>query len=134
MLASMMPKAGAANPMDNVSGQLSNPDTAGESDMISKLLGNQMGPAQSAISKKSGLAPDGVGKLLAMVAPMVMGQVGKMFTQGNMDGKELSSLLGSQSKMAMQSSPDASDISKQLNIGQVEPSGFLAKLKNMFKK
>ncbi|HEY3420645.1 MAG TPA: DUF937 domain-containing protein [Methanomassiliicoccales archaeon] len=132
-LANMIPKTGSSTP-DNLSAQINNPDTSGGSDMLNKLMGNQMGPMQSAISKKSGLAPDGVGKLLAMVAPMIMGQVGKMFTQGNMDSKGLSALLGSQSKMAMQSSPEASDLSKQLNIGQVGGGGLMAKLKNMFGK
>ena len=47
-----------------------------------------------------------VGKLLAIVAPMVMGSVGKIFTEQKMDQKGLSSLLGEQSKMVMQSSPD----------------------------
>jgi hypothetical protein len=134
MLTKMIPQAGASNPVDNISGQLSNPETAGGSDMLSKLLGNQMGPMQSAISKKSGLAPDGVGKLLGMVAPILMGQVGKMFSQGNMDSKGLSALLGSESKMAMQTSPEASDLSKQLNVGSAETGGFMSKLKNMFKK
>ncbi len=134
ILTKMIPKAGASNPMDNVGAQIGNQDTAAGSDMLSKLLGDRMGPMQSAISKKSGLAPDGVGKLLAMVAPLLMGQIGKMFTQGNMDSKGLSALLGSQSKMAMQSSPEASDLSKELNIGQAGAGGFMAKLKNMFKK
>jgi hypothetical protein len=133
MLTKMIPQEGAGNP-DNISSQLSNPPTAGGSDMVSKLMGNQMGPMQNAISKKSGLAPDGVGKLLAMVAPILMGQVGKMFSQGNMDSKGLSALLGSQSKMAMQSSPEASDLSKQMNVGTTENGGFMSKLTHMFKK
>jgi hypothetical protein len=112
-LTKMLAQAGGSNPMENVSGLLGNPAAAGGSGMVSTLFGSQMGTIQNAIAQKTGLPPAAVGKVLEIAAPMVMGYVGKMFVQQKMDTKSLTSLLGDQSKMAMQASPDAAAMSKQ---------------------
>ncbi|HJX55373.1 MAG TPA: DUF937 domain-containing protein [Methanoregula sp.] len=122
MLTKMLTQAGGSNPMENVSGLLGNPAAAGGSGMVSTLFGSQMGTIQNAIAQKTGLPPAAVGKVLEIAAPMVMGYVGKMFVQQKMDTKSLTGLLGDQSKMALQASPDAAAMSKQL-MGAQETSG-----------
>jgi OmpA-OmpF porin, OOP family len=114
MLTKMVGQLGGSNPVDNIGGYLSNPQAAGGSGMLNTLLGSQMGPIQNAISQKTGLPPAVVGKVLAIAVPMVVGHVGKMLAKQKMDQKGLSSLLGEQSKMAMQSSPEAANMAKQV--------------------
>jgi hypothetical protein len=131
MLMKMMTQTGSSNPMDNISNHLSNPEAAGGSGMVSSLFGSQMVPIQNAISQKTGLPPAAVGKLIAIVTPMIIGHVGKMSMQQNMDPKGLSNLLGDQSKMAMQSSPDAANLAKQLLTAQEGSGGIMGMLKKL---
>ena len=125
ILTKMLSQAGGSNPMDNMSGFLGNPAAAGGSGMVSTLFGSQMGTIQNAISQKTGLPPAAVGKVMEIATPMVMGYVGKMFVQQKMDTKSLTGLLGDQSKMALQASPDAAAMAKQL-IGAQESSGGIS--------
>ena len=131
MLMKMMTQTGSSNPMDNISNHLSNPEAAGGSGMVSSLFGSQMVPIQNAISQKTGLPPAAVGKLIAIATPMIIAHVGKMSMQKNMDPKGLSNLLGDQSKMAMQSSPDAANLAKQLLTAQEGSGGIMGMLKKL---
>lgn len=132
MLTGLLSKAGADDKLGDVSNVLGDVKGAGGMDMLSGLMGGQLGSIQNAISKKTGLPSGAVGQVLAIAAPLVMNKVGQMFTSQKMDSKSLSSFLGDQSKMAMDASPDTADIFKQLaSTGQ--KTGILAKLKAMFK-
>ena len=130
MLAKMLAQTGGTNPLDNMSGFLGNPAAAGGSGMVSTLFGGQMGTIQNAISQKTGLPPAAVGKVLEIAAPMVMGYVGRMFVQQKMDAAGLTSLLGEQSKAALQGSPDAAAMAQQMlgaQAGSAGVSGILKK-------
>ena len=124
-LTKMLTQAGGSNAMTSVSGLLGNTADAGGSNMVSTLFGSQMGTIQNAISQKTGLPPAAVGKVLEIAAPMVIGYVGKMFVSQKMDTKSLTSLLGDQSKVALQSSPEAAGMAKQL-MGAPESSGGIS--------
>jgi len=131
MITSMLGQMGGSNPVDNLGSFLGSPSAAGGSGMVSSLLGSQMAPIQNAISQKTGLPPAIVGKVLAIAAPMVLGYVGKMFAGKKMDQQSLTGLLGEQSKMAMQSSPEAANMAKQLLSAPketAEKAGFFKKL------
>jgi len=134
MLTKMLSQAGSSNPMDNLGGLLSNPAAAGGSGMVNSLFGSQMGTIQNAISQKTGLPPAAVGKVMEIATPMVMGYVGNMFVQKKMDTKSLTSLLGDQSRMALQSSPDAAAIAQQLTGAQESGSGISGVLKKVLGK
>jgi hypothetical protein len=134
MITSMLGQLGGSNPMDNMGSFLGSPAAAGGSGMVSSLLGSQMAPVQNAISQKTGLPPAIVGKVLAIAVPMVLGYVGKMFAGKKVDQQGLTSLLGEQSKMAMQSSPDAADMARQLLGSQQEAAGASGFFKKLFGK
>jgi hypothetical protein len=134
MITNMMGQLGGSNPVDNLGGFLGSPAAAGGSGMVSSLLGSQMTPVQNAISQKTGLPPAIVGKVLAIAAPMLLGYVGKMFAGKKMDQQGLTNLLGEQSKVAMQSSPDAANMAKQLLGSQPEAAGASGMLKKLFGK
>ena len=122
MITGMLGQLGGSNPVDNVGSFLNNPGSGGLG-MAGSLLGGQMEPVQMAISQKTGLPPAVVGKVLAIATPLVLGYVGKMFTGQNMDKQGLTSLLGEQSKMAMLSSPEASNMAGQLLGSQKDVAG-----------
>lgn len=131
IISGMLGQMGGSNPMDNMGSFLGSPAAAGGSGMVSSLLGSQMAPIQNAISQKTGLPPAIVGKVLGIAMPMVLGYVGKMFAGKKVDQQGLTSLLGEQSKMAMQASPDAANMAKQLLGSQpevAEKTGFFKKL------
>jgi len=134
MITNMMGQLGGSNPMDNLGSFLGSPAAAGGSGMVSSLLGSQMPPVQNAISQKTGLPPAIVGKVLAVATPILLGYVGKMFAGKKMDQQGLTTLLGEQSKMAMQSSPDAANMAKQLLGSQPEAAGASGMLKKLFGK
>jgi hypothetical protein len=114
MVAKMLTQAGASNPIDNLGGFLSNPAAAGGSTMVSSLFGTQTETLQNVIAQKSGVPPAVISKVMAIAAPMVAGYVGKMFIEQKMNPAGLASLLGIQSKMAMQASPEAASLFKEL--------------------
>jgi hypothetical protein len=130
MITTMMGQVGGSNPMDNLGSFLGSPASSGGSGMVSGLLGSQMAPIQNAIAQKTGLPPAVVGKVLAIAAPMVMGYVSKMAGGKQMDQQDLTGLLGEQSKMAMQSSPDAATMATQLLGSQKDTAG----VSGIFKK
>ena len=134
MLTKMLAQGAASNPMDNLGGFLGNPAAAGGSGMVSTLFGSQMGTIQNAISQKTGLPPMAVGKVMEIAIPLVMGYVGKMFVSQKMDTKSLTTLLGDQSKMAMQASPDAAAMAQQLMGAQESSGGVSGILKKVLGK
>jgi hypothetical protein len=133
-LTKMLAQGAASNPMDNLGGFLGNPAAAGGSGMVSTLFGSQMGTIQNAISQKTGLPPMAVGKVMEIATPLVMGYVGKMFVSQKMDTKSLTTLLGDQSKMAMQASPDAAAMAKQMMGAQESAGGVSGILKKVLGK
>lgn len=130
MITSMMGTMTGSNPLDNLGGFLGGPAAAGGSGMASSLLGSQMAPISTAIAQKTGLSQAVVEKILAIAIPIVMGYITKSMGGKQINPQGLASLLGEQSKMAMQSSPDASSLAKQVLGSQNEPAG----VSGMFKK
>lgn len=81
--------------LDNLSGFLGNNDTSDGNGILGHLLGNKRGALEQAISGKTGVSSGTVSKILAMLAPIVMGYLGKQSRNNNVsDGGGLSDLLG----------------------------------------
>ncbi|MBN1454752.1 MAG: DUF937 domain-containing protein [Methanomicrobia archaeon] len=133
MLTNMMAQTGGSDPMANLSGFLGSSAAAGGGGMLNSLLGSQLTPIQNAIAQKTGLPPEVVGKVLAIAAPMLMSYVGKMVTQKEMGNAELTTVLGEQSKLAMQSSPEAASMAKEFMGTQERSGGLSGLLKKLLK-
>jgi hypothetical protein len=134
MLTQTLTQAGNANPMDNMSGLLVNPATAGVSGIASTLLGSQGGTIQNAISQKTGLPPVAVSQVMAIAVPLIMGHVGKMFVQQKVDPKSLSGVLTDHSIAALNSSPEAAAIAQQLPAAQDSVDSISGMLKKLVEK
>lgn len=83
--------------LDNVSGFLGgsmggNKAAAGDA-ILGHLLGNRRGQVEQAVGQASGMDMAQVSKLLATLAPLVMGAVGKQKQQNNMSTGGLADLL-----------------------------------------
>jgi hypothetical protein len=124
---------GNANPMDNISSYLGASDSSQGSGMLSSVLGSNLQPIQQSISKSTGLPPAVVGKILSMALPLVIGSLSKNSAKQNMGTKDLSKLLGEQSKMAMSNSPDAAGVMQELFASQQSSGGLTGLIKKLIK-
>lgn len=81
--------------LDNLSGMLGSDVAADGNGILKHVLGNNQAPVQQAISQKTGVSAANVTKILSLLAPIVMGYLGKEVksTSTNND-KGLTDLLG----------------------------------------
>jgi len=90
-----------ASVLNNVGSALSRGDLSKEgAAILGHVLGGKLEKVAAGISQVSGLRPDSTGQLLAMLAPLVMGSLGKTQRQGGLDAASLASMLGGQRQQA----------------------------------
>ena len=87
--------------LDNVgaalgSGSLSQDGAA----ILGHVLGNKQGTVAAGIGQATGLTAGTSSQLLAMLAPLVMGSLGKTQRESGLDASALASMLGGQRKQA----------------------------------
>jgi hypothetical protein len=93
--------------LDNVAGFLGgNPQAANGAGILGHVLGDQRGAVQNGLAQQTGLDANASGQLLEMLAPIVMGALGKTQQQQGLDVNGLASLLGNQQQAAQAASPD----------------------------
>ncbi|MDX2438082.1 MAG: DUF937 domain-containing protein [Acidobacteriota bacterium] len=78
--------------------------------ILGHVLGGRQSNVESAISKSSGVDMASVGKILAMVAPLLMGALGKAKREQGLDAAGLTAALGQQEQAARKVSPSAVDM------------------------
>lgn len=78
------------------------------------LPGNRQAGAEAAIGKMSGLDGRQVSQILAMLAPMVLGALGRQRQQKNLDAGGLADLLGAEHRRAEKKAPEAMGLVGQL--------------------
>jgi hypothetical protein len=81
--------------LDNLSGFLGSNDTSDGNGILGHMLGDKRDAVEHAISGKTGVSSGTVSKILAMLAPVVMGYLGKQSQNKQVsDGNGLNDLLG----------------------------------------
>lgn len=98
----------------NISGQntFGNQNALNSQGILGHILGGKQGNAVDMISQMSGLAKGNTGKLMMMLAPMLMGALGKVKTSQGLDSGGLASILTgalTQRKQETQSQGGGSD-------------------------
>lgn len=83
-------------------------------DILRHVLGGQQAPAQQAIAGASGLDSSRSGQLLAMLAPIVMGALGKAQRQTGADAAGVARILGGERQHLEQAAPDMMGIATKL--------------------
>ena len=85
---------------DLLGGNLTNNRAANGAGILRHVLGGKQGNAIDAISKMSGLNSANTGNLMTMLAPIVLGMLGKQKKETNMDQSGLSDMLSRSVKSA----------------------------------
>ena len=92
--------------LDNVASYLGNPQSANGAGILGHVFGNQQPAIESNLAQATGMDQTSAGNLLATLAPLVMGSLGKAQQQNELDPSGLSSLLESQQQEAQANAPD----------------------------
>lgn len=81
--------------LDNLSGFLNAGDTSDGNGILSHILGGNRNTVENQISQKTGVSSMNVSKILALLAPIIMGYLGKQKQSRNVStGGGLGDLLG----------------------------------------
>jgi hypothetical protein len=87
----------------------------GEGDgILGHVLGDKRGAVEQKLSSDTGLDIGSIANLLTMVAPMVLGLLGKTQRQSGLDAEGLAGLLQTERSRALQSAPQSANILSQL--------------------
>ncbi len=98
--------------------------------ILGHVLGGRQATIESAVSRSSGVDLASVAQIMAMVAPLIMGALGKAKRQQGFDASGLAEMLGQQERVARQASPSAVDMfSKMLDSdGDGDPMDDIVKM------
>jgi hypothetical protein len=99
--------------MDDLAGFLGGSGKA-DAGILGHAFGGRQQHVESAISRSSGVDAASVARILAMVAPIVMGYLAKQRRAQNLDASGLGDLLGREEQVARQRAPEATDMLSQL--------------------
>ena len=123
--------------LDNLSGLIDDPKHGDGAGILKHVLGNKEGMVEKLIAEKTGLGTDGSTGILQILAPIVMGAIGK--EAKNFDIGSLAGLLGGTADKIGEPSVSSSLVSKFLdkdgdgNVKDDLLSMGMGFLKNQFK-
>lgn len=92
--------------LDDLSGYLDRGPGKDGNGILGHVFGGSKPQVEQALGGMSGLDSGSAGKLLAMLAPLVMGALGRQRREGNLDSGGLGDLLGSEHSRAKAANPD----------------------------
>lgn len=91
--------------LDNLGGFLNQSDEAPGNGILKHVLGSNRGQVEAALGQGTGLDASQMAKLLPMLAPLVMGALGKTQRQKNLDAGGLADLLGGETRQIREQKP-----------------------------
>ena len=101
--------------LDDVMGYLGGGgDLASGAGILGHVFGGRENNIEQAVSRSSGVDLGAVTKIMAMVAPLLMGSLGKAKSQQGLDASGLAAALGQQEQVARKVSPSAVDMFSSL--------------------
>ena len=92
--------------LDNLLGYVSNPQSANGAGILGHVLGDQTSSVAGNLAQATGMNRSQAGNLMEMVAPMVMGALGRTQQQNNLDSSGLSAYLGQQQQQQQAATPN----------------------------
>lgn len=117
--------------LDDVMGYLGGGgDLSAGAGILGHVLGGSQGNIERAISSSSGVDEDSVGRILALVAPLLMGALGKAKREYGLDASGLAAALGQQERAARRVSPSAVDVFSRMldSDGDGDPLDDIVKM------
>ncbi|MBA3726853.1 MAG: DUF937 domain-containing protein, partial [Armatimonadetes bacterium] len=91
--------------LGNLDAVYANPQAFDGAEILGHIFGANREPVAGDLSKGTGLNPNATALLLQILAPIVMGLIGKKLRGSGMDAGGLSGLLGGQTKEAEAAQP-----------------------------
>ncbi len=91
--------------LDNVDGYLGNPQEGDGAGILGHVLGDQRAPVENNLAQATGMDPSSAGSLMEIVAPLVMGAVGRTQQQNGLDSSGLANYLGQQQQEQAAAAP-----------------------------
>ena len=101
--------------LNDVAGYLTGSQATGNmaGSILGTVFGGNQGAVTNQISQQSGLGVGQVAQILMLLAPIVMGYLGRQQTQGNLDSGGLASLFHGQQQQAQSSGNPMIDMASQ---------------------
>jgi hypothetical protein len=100
--------------LDNITAFLGNAQAGPGDGILRHVLGDKRQAVETQLGQQTGLNTAAIGKLLPMLAPLVMGALGRAQRQQNLDTSKLTDLLSGERKQAERASPGSMGIVGQL--------------------
>jgi hypothetical protein len=91
--------------LDNLMGYLGNPQQANGAGILGHVLGDQRGTVENNLAQATGLDQSSAGNLMEMLAPLVMGAVGRTQQENGLDSSGLANYLGEQQQEQAAAAP-----------------------------
>ncbi len=104
--------------LDDIAGFLGHGGGAAGEGILGHVFGSNRPNVEAGISQASGLDLSKVAQLLPLLAPLVMGVLGRTQRRENLDAGSLAGLLGQESRQAEASSPFMGILSQVLDRNQ----------------
>lgn len=107
---------------DNISGLFGNPAASAGAGILGHILGGRRNPIEQGVGRATGLNGQQVGQLLIMLAPLIMGALGRMKKQQGIGTQQLPAVLNNERAEIERRAPAASGLGKIFdanNDGQI---------------
>lgn len=101
---------------DNLVGFLGGGNAGAGPNILGHIFGGKTDAMASVLGKASGLNAGSAGSLLAMLAPLVMGALGRTQRQSGLDSGGLANMLGNERSRLEQSTPGLSGLARMLDL------------------
>lgn len=113
-LAAALDKDHDGGILDNVTDFINNYQQGPGDGILGHVLGTKRPAVEKSISRSSGLDLSSVSSLLTMLAPILMGALGRSKQQGGLDAGSLAGLLGNERSRVEQAAPASTSILSKL--------------------
>lgn len=100
--------------LDDVAGFLGQGDASPGSAILKHVLGGRREAAANGLGRMSGLDRGSAGQLLALLAPIVMGAIGKARRQKNLDEEGLAGMLQGERRRVERKAPEGMGMLSQI--------------------
>jgi hypothetical protein len=96
--------------LNDVPKYFEDPKAANGAGILGHVLGEQRGPVENRLAQQTGLDAKAVGQLLELIAPILLGALGRTQREEGLSTDGLAQFLGGQQQVAQDSSPDVMGI------------------------
>lgn len=101
--------------LDNLGGLFQNPGASAGGAILGHILGGKRAPVEQGIGKATGMNSAQIGQLLVMLAPIVMGVLGRMKQKQGLDERQIPDVLNQSRAEIEQRAPETSVLGRILD-------------------